>query len=153
MATALVWSDSYMHGLQELCHCLPHGSNAIVAFFQFTHIDMCWQQENTRKLKEHIQLFWKHKWCLTFRDKTKIILYSVYIIRKHEMLLCHKWQLQGMGRKVHSACPEEFEGEWNKFIILFWFQYFKPALLFSDEMQVKQCKNIWYSKRFGKTIS
>jgi hypothetical protein len=54
---------------------------------------MCWIQENTRKLKDCIQLYWKHKQCITIlRDKTKTNLYGVYINKKQELLLCHKWK-------------------------------------------------------------
>ena len=66
------------------------------------------------------------------------------------MLLCHKWKLQQKEGKAHTACAEGFEGEWNKLIILLWFKYFKLLSLFSEEMRVKECENIWYSKRFGK---
>jgi hypothetical protein len=40
-------------------------------------------------------------------------VYGVHIIKKQEMLLCRKWQLQQMEGKAHTA----FEGEWNKLII------------------------------------
>ena len=47
-----------------------------------------------------------------------------------------------MEGKAHKKYAEGFEGEWDKFRILFWFDYFKLPSLFSEEMQVKQCGNI-----------
>ena len=79
---------------------------------------------------------------MTWRDKTKINLYGAYIIRKQEMLLCSKWKVERMEGKAHTACAEGYEGEWKKFIMLLWFQYFKQPSLFSEDMRVKQCENI-----------
>jgi hypothetical protein len=47
-----------------------------------------------------------------------------------------------MGGKAHTACPEGFDGEWNKLIIVLWFKYFKLPSLFAEGMRVKECENI-----------